>query len=125
MGDPKDMFRKILEEGARELAPSEPLPDFVIERPKNPQHGDLSSNVAMQLAKRLKRNPFQIAELLVDFIRPGLAGHEVEIARPGFINLRLKPEAKLQAIRQAIEEGRNFGRARQTNGQKIQGEFVS
>jgi len=123
MGDSKNLFKRILEDAARQLAPS--VPDFVVERPKNPEHGDLSSNVAMQLAKRLKRNPFQIAELVVDLIRPGLAGHAVEIAKPGFINLRLKPEAKLQSIRRALEEGRNFGRAKQPNAQKIQVEFVS
>ena len=125
MGDPKETFRKILEESARKLAPAEPVPDFVVERPKNPGHGDLSSNVAMQLARRLKRNPFQIAEQVVQLIRPALAGHEVEIAKPGFINLRLKPEAKLQSIRQALADGRNFGKAKETKGEKIQVEFVS
>ena len=123
MGDPKETFRKILEEAACKLAPS--VPDFVVERPKNPEHGDLSSNLAMQLARQLKRNPSQIAEQVVDLIRPILAGHEVAIAKPGFINLRLKPEAKLQSIRQAVEEGRNFGRTKGTNAQKIQVEFVS
>src|SRR4249920_2333446 len=99
MGDPKETFRKILEDGARKLAASESIPEFLVERPKNPQHGDLSSNVAMQLAKHLKRNPLQLAEQMIELIRPGLAGHEVEIAKPGFINLRLKPAAKLQSIR--------------------------
>jgi len=131
MGDAKDLFKRILEDGARQLAPS--VPDFVVERPKNPEHGDLSSNVAMQLARQLKSNPREVARKLVDLTsaslqKSGLAD-ALEIAGPGFLNARIAPAFKLQSIRRALEEGRNFGRAAGTNEQpkpqKIQVEFVS
>ena len=127
MGDPKDLFKRILADAARQLAPS--VPDFVVERPKNPEHGDLSSNVAMQLARQLKSNPREVAKKLVDLAsaslqKSGLA-KTLEIAGPGFLNARIDPAFKLQSIRRALEEGRNFGRAKQPNAQKIQVEFVS
>jgi len=131
MGDAKDLFKRILEDGARQLARS--VPDFVVERPKNPEHGDLSSNVAMQLARQLKSNPREVARKLVDLTsaslqKSGLAD-ALEIAGPGFLNARIAPAFKLQSIRRALEEGRNFGRAAGTNEQpkpqKIQVEFVS
>jgi len=131
MGDAKDLFKRILEDGARQLARS--VPDFVVERPKNPEHGDLSSNVAMQLARQLKSNPREVAKKLVDLTsaslqKSGLAD-ALEIAGPGFLNARIAPAFKLQSIRRALEEGRNFGRAAGTNEQpkpqKIQVEFVS
>src|SRR3954464_14294557 len=130
MGDPKETFRKILEEGVRKIAPSEPVPEILVERPKNPEHGDLSSNVAMQLSKKLRRNPREIAQQLVDvskapLIHSGLTDQAASIAGAGFLNIRVNPSFKLQAIRRALDEGRNFGRASQTNGQKIQVEFVS
>src|SRR3954470_15766810 len=130
MGDPKETFKKILEEGVRKIAPSEPMPEILVERPKNPEHGDLSSNVAMQLSKKLRRNPREIAQQLVDvstssLIESGLTDEAASIAGAGFLNIRVNPSFKLQAIRQALERGRNYGRAQASNGQKIQVEFVS
>ena len=127
MGDPKDLFKRILEDGARQLAPS--VPEFVVERPKNPEHGDLSSNVAMQLARQMKSNPREVAKKLVELTGPSLRqsglANALEIAGPGFLNARIAPAFKLQSIRRALVEGRNFGRAAQPNAQKIQVEFVS
>src|SRR4051812_47551259 len=130
MGDPKETFKKILEEGVRKIAPAEPMPEILVERPKNPEHGDLSSNVAMQLSKKLRRNPREIAQQLVDvskapLIHSGLTDQAASIAGAGFLNIRVNPSFKLQAIRRALDEGRNFGRASQTKGQKIQVELVS
>ncbi|HEX6690885.1 MAG TPA: hypothetical protein VF110_07030, partial [Burkholderiales bacterium] len=51
MADPKEEFRRVLEQGLRVVAPDAGAIEIHIERPKNPEHGDLSSNVAMQLAK--------------------------------------------------------------------------
>ena len=77
MADPKDLFKTLLEQGARAVAPGLSL-EVHVERPKNPEHGDFSSNIAMQLAKGLKRSPLELANRLVaDFLRPGLTGHQV------------------------------------------------
>ena len=131
MGDPKDIFKAILQEGVRRIAPDSRIEDVLVERPKNAEHGDFSTNVALQLSKQLKRNPRDVAqdllnETLPELVKSGIttpAG--VSIAGPGFLNVRVDPAFKLQAIRQALEQGRNFGRSTQTNGEKIQVEFVS
>src|SRR5262249_42294915 len=94
--------------------------DVHVERPKNPEHGDLSSNVAMQLAKQRKQPPMEVAKLILGFLRPG-----AEIAKPGFINIRVKAEAKLSAVAQALAEGQAFGRKKIANPRKVQVEFVS
>jgi arginyl-tRNA synthetase len=98
------------------------------ESPKAPEHGDLACTAAMQLAKNLKQNPRQLAENL----REQLLKTEqftqwasaVEIAGPGFINIRLKPEAKQQVLREVLAQGARFG-SQPGNGQKMMVEFVS
>ena len=117
MSDPKDVFKKDLEDALRKLGISI---DVHVERPKNPEHGDLSSNVAMQLAKQLKKSPMELAKLIVAALPPG-----AEIAKPGFINVRVKAAAKLSAIGQALGEGKAFGRKKNPSPQKVQVEFVS
>src|SRR5437763_10222748 len=103
MADPKDIFKRILEDGARKVAPDAAL-DVHIERPKNPEHGDLSTNVALQLAKHLARKPRDIAQALIDTSLPALVSSGittpagVSIAGPGFVNLRLNTAVKLQPI---------------------------
>jgi arginyl-tRNA synthetase len=125
MADPKDLFKTLLEQGARAVAPGLSL-EVHVERPKNPEHGDFSSNIAMQLAKGLKRNPLELANRLVaDFLRPGLPDHQVEVVKPGFINLRLKSDSKLAIVGRVLREGREFGRSQAAAGAKVQVEFVS
>jgi len=119
MSDPKDVFKKQLEDAVRKLAPDAAV-EIHIERPKNPEHGDLSSNVAMQLARQMKKNPMELAKQLVALLPPG-----AEIAKPGFINVRLKAATKLSAVAQALKEGKAFGRRSAANPQKAQVEFVS
>jgi arginyl-tRNA synthetase len=130
MADPKDIFKAILKEGMREVAPTA-VAEPHIERPKNPEHGDFSSNVALQIAKEVGKKPRDLAEMLVKATMPALvksgittqAG--VSIAGPGFVNVRLSLDFKMRSIRNAIEQGRNYGRAAKANGGKVQVEFVS
>src|ERR1700757_4345495 len=87
------------------LAGSDLQPTVVLERPRDPSHGDVACNIAMQLAKALKKNPRELAQALVtavlaDPARDGLV-ESVEIAGPGFINLRLAAAAK-QAVVKAV-----------------------
>jgi arginyl-tRNA synthetase len=126
MADPKEDFRRVLERGLRALAPGDASIEIHIERPKNPEHGDFSSNLAMHLARRLKRNPLEIATQLVrEFLQPGLAGHEVDVVKPGFINLKLKSASKLSVIARVLAEGTRYGSVAAGKGQKVQVEFVS
>lgn len=103
-------------------------PVIKLERPKQPEHGDIATNVAMQLAKPNKRNPRELAQEIVN----ALLGNEdtksflaaAEIAGPGFINLRLT-QATHQAVANVIaEQGSAYGNA-PGNGESVIVEFVS
>ncbi|MDO8887336.1 MAG: arginine--tRNA ligase [Hydrogenophaga sp.] len=98
------------------------------ESPKVAAHGDFASTAAMQLAKPLKLNPRQLAETLRAALlaRPEYAQwvSDIDIAGPGFINIRLKPSAKQQIVREVLGAGARFGIA-EPNGQKLMVEFVS
>jgi len=128
MPDPKDIFKSILEKGAHAVAPGVSV-EIHIERPKNPDHGDLSSNVALQLSKLLKRNPRDLAQELVKAISKETLGSgfasALTVAGAGFLNVKLEPAAKLQAIAEVLRQGRNYGRAQASKSEKIQVEFVS
>ena len=128
MSDPKEIFRSILEQGARAVAPGAAV-DVHIERPKNPEHGDLSSNLAMQLAKQLRRNPREVAKEIVDATREATLKSgitdAVTIAGAGFLNIRLKAASKVQVVRSVLEQGAKFGSAARGAGQRVQVEFVS
>src|SRR6266513_1224875 len=125
--DPKEKFREILREGALRFSAEELT--LSIERPANPEHGDYASNIALQLSKRLRRNPRQIAEEIAKASAPALAAtglfEPLTVAGAGFLNIRVKPEAKLGVIRRALDEGADFGRERASKPESIQIEFVS
>ena len=98
------------------------------ESPKVAAHGDLAVTAAMQLAKPLKLNPRQVAESLRAALLATAAFQQwvdaVEIAGPGFLNLRLKPAAKQQIVREVLAAGASFG-SQAANGQRVLVEFVS
>src|SRR6266481_3699613 len=125
--DPKEKFREILREGALRFS-AEEIP-LSIERPANPEHGDYASNIALQLSKRLRRNPRQIAEEIAKASARALAAtgwfEPLTVAGAGFLNIRVKPEAKLGVIRQVLEQGKDYGRAKTEKEESIQIEFVS
>ncbi len=111
------------------VAPEADDTQILLERPKQPEHGDLACNLAMQLAKKLKTNPRQLAERIVDALKALPEFGEgyvdaVEIAGAGFINLRLSARTKQAVVARILAEGADFGRA-QPNGRRIQVEFVS
>src|SRR5689334_20528063 len=124
MADPKHIFKRILEEKAREIAPNAVV-DALIERPKNAAHGDLSSNIAMQLAKPLGRKPREIAQILVDAATPALVESGIttqagiSIAGPGFFNIKLNPSIKLQVVRDALKQGSSFGHTKAVTPRKV------
>ena len=125
--DPKEKFREILREGALRFSAEEIA--VSIERPGNPEHGDYASSIALQLSKRLRRNPRQIAEEIAKASAPALAAtglfEPLTVAGAGFLNIRVKPEAKLEVIRQVLEQGKDYGRAKTEKEESIQIEFVS
>jgi arginyl-tRNA synthetase len=97
-----------------------------LETPKEKGHGDLSTNLALQLAKPLRAAPRAIAERIVAELRfaPGLVDG-VEIAGPGFVNFRLAPAQLNETVRTILAEGAEYGRQRVATPQRINVEFVS
>src|SRR5213595_1270052 len=89
------------------------------ESPKVAAHGDFASTAAMQLAKPLKQNPRQVAEALRAALLATPAYQRwveaIDIAGPGFLNIRLKPEAKQQVVREVLAAADKFGEQR-SNG---------
>ncbi|HWD22120.1 MAG TPA: arginine--tRNA ligase [Burkholderiales bacterium] len=122
--DPKSAIENALRAAVRQHAPQFADVPILLERPKQAGHGDFSSNVALQLAKSLKKNPRELANALVSRISLDIV-EKPEVAGPGFINFRLKAGAKTGAIRRVLEGGRNYGRARPAQPRKMQVEFVS
>ncbi|MGA0611494.1 arginine--tRNA ligase [Caldimonas sp. KR1-144] len=116
-----------LGEALNELAPGE-APAAAFENPKQAAHGDLAITAAMQLARPLKKNPREVAQTLVAALsaKPVVAQwvEALEIAGPGFINLRLKPAAKQAVVADVLAEGEAFGRA-PAREEKVMVEFVS
>ena len=99
------------------------------ESPKVAAHGDFACTAAMQLAKGLKQNPRQVAEALRTTLltQPAFERwvQDIEIAGPGFINIRLKPSAKQETVREVLQTGTQFGVKSQMAGQATVVEFVS
>ncbi len=111
------------------IAGSSVEPIVTLERPRDPAHGDIACNVAMQLAKALKQNPRELAQKLVAAILADPAHVDLvagaDVAGPGFINLRLAESAKQAVIKEVFAEGEHYGKSQVGAGQKVLVEFVS
>ena len=120
-----DQIRAELSRAARELGASGDV-EPVIERPRDPAHGDWSTNFAMLLARPLRRKPIEIARSLVDTLRLGAAGvREVEIAGPGFINFRMDTGFVARDLARIIAADAHYGRSETGAGAVVNVEFVS
>ncbi|MFF5097147.1 MULTISPECIES: arginine--tRNA ligase [Actinosynnema] len=109
----------------RGLDPSALPAEVTIERPRNPEHGDYATNVALQTAKKAGTNPREFATWLAEALTSNDALSEVTVAGPGFLNLRLAPDAQAAIVREIITKGEDFGRSDLLAGRKINLEFVS
>jgi arginyl-tRNA synthetase len=121
-----DLFHAAL---APILAEADLQPVILLERPRDPSHGDIACNIAMQLAKPLKKNPRELAQALVAAIKADPASgaliDAIDIAGPGFINLRIAAAAKQSVIKTILREGAHYGRGDAGAGKKVLIEFVS
>ncbi|HEX7054633.1 MAG TPA: arginine--tRNA ligase [Burkholderiales bacterium] len=124
-------MEEALRKGVERVAPEHGLVPILLERPKQAEHGDYSSTVALQLAKALKRNPRELAQSISDatvVATPSIAKWietPLQVAGPGFINFKLRGESRVQIVARVLAEGAGFGRARAEQPQSIQVEFVS
>ncbi|HXC28939.1 MAG TPA: arginine--tRNA ligase [Stellaceae bacterium] len=139
MGDIFGDFRRLVLAALNDLGAAGALPSgldalrVAVEPPRDPSHGDLSTNAAMVLAGQAKQNPLQLAEK----IAAALAGRELEtadyrgsgftaeVARPGFINIRLEPAAWHAQLRAVLLAGTAYGDSEIGGGRRVNVEFVS
>jgi hypothetical protein len=104
-------------------------PDATFETPKQASHGDLAVTAAMPLARALKKNPREIAAELVQRLQQQPAVQRwvaaLEIAGPGFVNLRLAPAAKQAVVAEVLAGGAGYGTSAARQGERVMVEFVS
>jgi arginyl-tRNA synthetase len=112
----------VVDRGALAVA----VPDeVVVERPKNPEHGDYATNVALRLAKPAGRPPREVAELVAEQLRTDEGIARVDVAGPGFLNITLATDALGQIAVRAVAAGETYGRTDHLAGQRLNLEFVS
>jgi arginyl-tRNA synthetase len=99
--------------------------NVTVEPPRDPAHGDLATNAAMVLAKAAKANPRALAEAIKPKLEALPPVTSVEIAGPGFINLRLRPDAWRDELRTILREGDAYGRSRVGANERVNVEYVS
>ena len=110
------------------VAGTDVVPTITLERPKVASHGDVSCNVAMQIAKRLKQNPRVVAQVVVDALLAGSDGlvDRAEIAGPGFINLFLSATVHQSVVKDVLERRERYGHATSpADSARVLIEFVS
>ncbi|WP_069167552.1 arginine--tRNA ligase [Nocardia altamirensis] len=102
------------------------LPDEVtVERPRNPEHGDYATNVAMKVAKKAGTNPRDLATWLAEALTAADGISVAEVAGPGFLNIRLAASAQGAILEQVLAAGAAYGTAETLKGTRINLEFVS
>ena len=121
----KSHFEDLLRHALRTLSAADLDINIEFSRPKQIDHGDYSCNLAMQLAKPMRKNPRDIATLLINAMPASPHLEKIEIAGAGFINLFLKTSSKQQFPRIVLENGEKFGYGTFGSNKKIQVEFVS
>ncbi|MEG9226390.1 arginine--tRNA ligase [Aeromicrobium sp. Sec7.5] len=108
------------------LSSSEPLPtEVLVERPKVKEHGDYATNIALKLAKKAGRPPRELAQDLADVLAENDGIAAVEVAGPGFLNVRVAAGAQGVVAAQVLAAGAAYGRSDVYAGQKVNLEFVS
>lgn len=113
---------KVKESGGLELST---MPEIIVEEPKDKKMGDFSSTVAMSLAKKERKNPKTVAEAIRSQLNNASDLESVEVAGPGFINLRMSRDFFLRHLLGAARLGKKFGCSNIGQNQKIHLEFVS
>jgi arginyl-tRNA synthetase len=114
----------LADEGALTLPDGVPS-DVVVERPRNTEHGDYATNVALQLAKKAGLPPRQLATMLAERLTGSSGIASVDIAGPGFLNVRLAADAQGMVAAQVVAAGTSYGGSDLFAGEKVNLEFVS
>jgi len=121
---PQDAIRGALRDVIEGLGAD--VPEIQLERPRDPSHGDVASNVALTLARQLSRPPREIAQTIADRIDLASAGvHAVEVAGPGFLNFRLPSGTVASVVDEILAADHAWGRSDEGEGAAVMVEFVS
>ncbi|HKW36580.1 MAG TPA: arginine--tRNA ligase [Burkholderiales bacterium] len=120
----KSHITELLAAALAKVAPQQPASLISLERPKQAQHGDFSSPIAMQLARQFRQSPAETARALVNAAPPS-EWVTPEVSHPGFINFRVRPAAKQHTARTIFARGNDYGRHDRTGGRPVVLEFVS
>lgn len=100
-------------------------PTVTVERPRNPEHGDYATNLALQIAKKVGTSPRELAGWLAEDLATNSAIGTVDVAGPGFLNIRLAAAAQGEIIGRILAEGKRFGSSSELSDEVINLEFVS
>jgi arginyl-tRNA synthetase len=125
------LFEKALARGAAEgrwPAPAGGAPRFGVEPPRDPRHGDFAVNAAMVLSKAAGKPPRELAQAIVELVRAEDAAGDLaalDIAGPGFVNVRVAPDTWLRALAEVERQGPRFGRTQAGRGKRVIVEYVS
>jgi arginyl-tRNA synthetase len=123
-----EIFNRALAQGAADGRWPAAEAGFSVEAPRDPKHGDFAVNAAMVLAKGAGRQPRELAQGIVEAVRAADAAAEIaglEVAGPGFINVRLAPDVWLRALERAVAAGAEYGRTQVGKGKRVIVEYVS
>ena len=117
----RDAVISALDEMDLEISPGR----VTLERPKSTANGDYACNVAMQLARELKKNPREIAQEVISKLSNFSLIKKSEVAGPGFINFFLSDESHQRVVQKVLKSGADFGKSDLGQGRRVQVEFVS
>ena len=124
--DLKEQLKSVIKQAIIDAELTNEVPDIKIEIPKDTKNGDFSTNIAMVLTKIARRNPREIAELIITHIDKARGEIDtVEIAGPGFINFKMHSSSLVSIIDDVLSKDKNFGRTTHPNPKNILLEFVS
>jgi arginyl-tRNA synthetase len=122
----REEIKRAVEDALASLGMDAPGVDVVLERPREASHGDVSTPVAMGLAKMLRRNPFQIAEQIASALSVSSdIVASVEVLKPGFINFRIADAALRTNLLEVIRAGHGYGSSGAGGGERVLVEYVS
>lgn len=118
-------IQKLIDSDVLAISMAEVEPKIKIDRCRDQSHGDFAANIAMVLAKPAKRNPREIATLILEQLPENNFIEQTDIAGPGFINFKLNSSAQLNVVQEVFAQGERYGCSDLGGGKKIQVEFVS
>ncbi len=122
------IFKRVadeIEKAVKTINADADISRMTVETPRDPSHGDLATNAAMLIAKPMGMNPRELAQKIIDTLSTSEIFESLEIAGPGFINMRLTPQSLCLDVKTCLETGTKFGEVNVGNGEKVNIEYVS